>query len=136
MTSLCRCLTLIWCLGFGLCWPSYGQEAKPQSQADPLSALELRELVARLAELRIARAKIAVLHGHINARDQIDAREKAFWERSLEIERRGVALAERERDIERTRADFYEGAFKAATKKRSRLCTLAKISTLGIARCY
>lgn len=106
-------------------WSSYGQE-KPPAPAAPLSAEEKRELLGRLHDLKVARAELEVLHGHVDADEKQDEREKILAARELELERRATAIAETERDVEKQRADFYEGAFKALTKKPSRLARAAK----------
>lgn len=114
---------------FALCWPSYGQEPAP------LTDQELQEIQARLGELMVARAELAVLHRHLEQRDAVDARERAAWERSLEAERRMIAATEKERDLQQERAAFYEAALKAATRKRGLACRIGKIVSLGLVRC-
>jgi len=107
----------------------------PSQDSAPLADAEKREVLDRLVELRIARAELSVLHGHLDQRDRLDAREKAAWERSLELEKKATALAGRETAIERQRAEFAEAALKAATRGRSVKCRIGKLISLGLIRC-
>ena len=106
-----------------------------QSLPEPLQPSELRQILSQLYELRALREQVAAYEAYVTRDQEQDARERASYERALELERQATALAVRETDIERQRADLYEGLYRALTKKPGWTCTLKKILTLGIARC-
>lgn len=109
----CLSLLLISILLFATPWPSFAQER------GPLTELEKREVLARLHELRIARAELEVLHDYVDKDEAQDKRERELAARELANEKRATALAERERDLEKTRADQLDALLKAASKKPS-----------------
>jgi hypothetical protein len=106
-----------------------------QQDSSPLSDNEKRQILGQLLELKSCRVEAATYEKYTEREHQQDAREKANYERSLELERQATAIAEKERDLNKDRAAFYEQAFKSVTKKPGVLCRLARFFTLGIARC-
>ena len=101
-----------------------------QSQGNsPLSPEEKRTILLQLHELKSCRETTAV-YGQYVARDkEQDGREKANYERSLELEKEATRLANE-------RAKFYEDAFKSVTRKPGGFgCVMGKIFTLGLYRC-
>lgn len=134
MARRLRCLLLTWTMLSGASLPIFAQEA-PRQPAAPLTEAERREVLDRLYELRVTKAELSVLNDHLEKRDALDAREKAAWERSIEIEKKATALAERERDLEKARGDFLNEQLKAATKGRSVGCTILKLLPPWIWRC-
>lgn len=103
---------------------------------EPLTSLEKREILVRLAELKNAREKIAILEAAI-AQDKInDQRESDLNEKALANERRATELAQAEASTWKDKAQTFEAAYNAVKpKKRSFGCTCKKIFTIGIARC-
>jgi hypothetical protein len=65
----------------------------------------------------------------------LDVQEKANADRALELEKQATALAQRERDIERDRANTFESLYRSVTKKPGIGCRVARALTLGIVRC-
>ena len=108
------------------------QQSLPEQ---PLQPNELRQILAQLYELRALRGQVAAYDAYVMRDQEQDARERAAYERALELERQATALAVRETAVERQRADLYEGLYMALTKKRGWTCTLKRIFTLGLGRC-
>jgi hypothetical protein len=90
-----------------------------------------------LYELEAARAKIAAYEDWIKREQDLDAREKAVQQQSLDIEKKQTELAQRERDLAQDQARFYKDLYTSATKSRG--CrvfgTIARIFSLGAYRC-
>ena len=101
-----------------------------QSQGNsPLSPEEKRTILLQLHELKSCRETVKVYEDYAARDREQDAREKANYERSLELEREATRLANE-------RAAFYESAFKSVTKRPGGFgCIMGKIFTLGIYRC-
>ena len=106
-----------------------------QSLPDPLQVNELRQILAQLYELKALREQVAAYQIYVERDREQDAREKASYDRSLELERQATALAERETNVEKMRGDMYENLYRSLSKKPGWGCTLKRIFTLGIARC-
>lgn len=77
------------------------------ASSQELTPDEGRLILGQLYELRSARAELEVYREH----------------------------AERERDLERDRTETYRALYDSVTRGRSWQCTLAKVVTLGMARC-
>ena len=88
-----------------------------------------REIVLRLAELKLAREKIALQQQYIE-------RDKDQDRREAELADQRTALALQERDLWKEKAEQYKTAYESLTKGRSKGCWVAKIMTVGIARCH
>jgi hypothetical protein len=108
------------------------QEISPQPA---LSETEKRQVLGQLYELKTCRDQVATLTGAISDDRKLDEKERANYERALELERQATSLAQKERDLEKERAVFYEQAYKAIVKGPGIGCRIAKVLTLGIARC-
>jgi hypothetical protein len=106
-----------------------------QQNSQPLSDSEKRQVLGQLLELKSCRQESAAYEKYVEREQAQDVRERANYERSLELERQAAAIEEKERDLYRDRAAFYEQAFRSVMKKPGRLCRLARILTFGIARC-
>ena len=109
--------------------------ALSQQNSQPLSDSEKRQVLGQLLELKSCRQESAAYEKYVGREQEQDVRERANYERSLELERQATAIAEKERDLYKDRAAFYEQAFRSVTKKPGTLCRLARFFTLGIARC-
>lgn len=72
---------------------------------------------------------------HIERDQEQDARERATWERALELERRATGLAEQERDLAREKAALYEDLYRGVTRGPGIGCRILRVLTLGIHRC-
>jgi len=66
---------------------------------------------------------------------ELDARDRATWERALELERRATGLAEQERDLAREQAALYENLYRGMTRGPGIGCRILRVLTLGIHRC-
>ena len=124
---------------FALSLPSYGG-VTPLSplaarQAAPLTSSELRETLSRLIELQASRARVLAQAEHIDRLEQLHARELELHAAQLKLEQQRTSIAERERDVEQSRADQYEDLLEARNRGRSAGCVMKKIFTFGIARC-
>jgi len=71
----------------------------------------------------------------VSRESEQDAREKANSERALDLEKQATAIARRERDLAIDKANTFEQLYRSVTKKPGIGCRLAKIFTLGLARC-
>jgi hypothetical protein len=105
------------------------------SPAAPLNEPEKRQVLSQLYELKTCREQVSVLSDATAADRKQDERERANYERALEIEKQATSLAQRERDLEKERAAFYEQSYRALMKGPGIGCRIVKILTLGIARC-
>ncbi len=92
-------------------------------------------MLSQLFELKACREQVSVYVGATAADRQLDEKEQANYERALELERQATALAQRERDLEKDRATFYEQSYRALIKGPGIWCRVAKVLTLGITRC-
>ena len=109
----------------------YAQEKNPE----PLSNLELRDILLRLSQLPLAWDEIDLLKKTMAQNEELNARERAVAGKELEIEKQRTALAEKEAGIERERASLYQQAFERLTRKRGFGCAVKKAATFGLARC-
>ena len=87
-----------------------------------------RQIIERLEELKIRRQQVQMLQSIIDRDAQQDQREK-------ELNDKQIALISQERDIYREEAAKYKKAFEDATRGRSKKCWVAKVLTIGLARC-
>ena len=107
-----------------------------QSPANsPLTPDEGRQVLGQLLELGSCREESAELSGHIDRDREQDARERATWERAVELERRATGLAEQERDLALERAALYEDLYRGVTGGPGIGCRILRVITLGIHRC-
>jgi hypothetical protein len=66
----------------------------------------------------------------------LDVKEKEYWKKALDLEKEKTALEKKRADTEADRALYYEGLYKAATKKKGGIkCFLKRFFTAGLARC-
>jgi hypothetical protein len=106
-----------------------------QQNSPPLNDSEKRRILGQLYELKSCREEVSAF-GEYSSRDlEQDSREKANYERALELERQATALAQKERDLAQEKAAFYEQAFRSVTKKPGIGCRILKAITLGLSRC-
>ncbi len=113
--------------------PSFTQEI-PNANS-PLGTDELREGILRIEQGVLAAKEADLLRKSMADRDTLSQRERDIAARELETEKQRTELAQQKADIEKSRGDFYENAFKTVTKKTSGLCHVARVFTLGLARC-
>lgn len=114
---------------------SCGTPFVQSQESSPLHPEELRTVLFQLYELRSCREHIKTLDSHIERDMEQDAREKANYERALELERQATALAHGERDLAREKAVLYEDLYRSVTKKPGIGCRILRAITLGIHRC-
>lgn len=113
-----------------------GQNYALSQNNSPPTPDEGRRILGQLYELQSCRSESGAYQEYVERDKEQDAREKANYERSLELEKRATALAEKERDLEREKAETYKGMFEAVTKKGIGLgCVMKKVFTLGLGRC-
>ncbi len=122
--------TLLLCLMIA-CGTTYAQS--PANS--PLTPDEGRQVLGQLLELGNCREESAELTQHIDRDRELDARDRATWDRALELERRATGLAEQERDLALARAAFYEDLYRGVTRGPSIGCRILRVITLGIHRC-
>lgn len=101
----------------------------------PLTPDEGRQVLGQLLELGSCREEVRELSGHIDRDREQDARERATWERALELERRATGLAEQERDLAREKAALYEDLYRGVTRGPGIGCRILRVLTLGMHRC-
>lgn len=106
-----------------------------QENSQPLSVDERRLVLIQLMELKLARREIAAYQAYVERDAEQDAREKALAARELEVEKKATANETARADIAQDKANYWESAYKAVTKKPGVGCKLKKVFTLGIARC-
>jgi hypothetical protein len=117
--------------------PSPTTTAAPSSDGNnaPLTPDELREAILRIEYGILAGKEADLLKRSMAERDTLSQREKDIAARELQTEKDRTALANQKADIEKARGDFYEGAFKSVTKGTSVGCKIARVFTLGLAKC-
>lgn len=107
----------------------------PSQDQSPLTPDEIREGALRIEQLILARREAELLKQALTREQELAERERQLAERELSTEKQRSELASKETSIQKDRADFYEMAFKEATKGRSFGCKLAKVLTIGLAKC-
>lgn len=100
-----------------------------------LSPQELRENLVRLVELEALRSENQVYRSYIQREAALATKEQANSDKALALANQATELAKRETELERKRADFYKNAYETVTKGRSKGCWVAKVLTIGLARC-
>lgn len=106
-----------------------------QLPPQPLTEPERREILHRLVQLESALAENRVFAAYIERETALAKKEQANSDEGIRLAGEATRLAQRETELERERADFYENAYKTLSKGRTKKCTLLKILTIGIARC-
>ena len=101
----------------------------------PLTPDEGRQILGQLLELESCREGSAEMARYIERDRELDARDRATWERALELERRATGLAEQERDLAREQAALYENLYRGMTRGPGIGCRILRVLTLGIHRC-
>ncbi len=109
--------------------------AVPSSNQTALSPDEIREGILRIEQGILSAREAALLRKAIIDQEGLAERERAIASRELEAERQRAALESQRAETEKARGDFYENAFKTVTKKTSTMCHIARVFTLGLARC-
>ncbi len=127
--NLCRTMLLM------VAFASLSLAQGPPNPNAPLSPDEIREAILRIEQGILAGKEAELLRKSIADRDALSERERAIAARELETEKQRTDLAQQKADAEKTRGDFYENAFKTVTKKTSSWCQVARVFTLGLARC-
>jgi len=107
-----------------------------QQLQSPLNETEKRLVLGQLLELKSCRQETAAYKDFIARESDLSAKERANYDRALDLEKQATALAQKERDLAQDKANFYEQAYHTATKKPGIGCQIVKALTLGIARCH
>ncbi len=89
----------------------------------------------QLIELRSARVTIQAYEEFVAREGELSAKEKATWERALELEKQSAELAKKEADLYRDQALFYKAALDACRRQPGFWCRLARLITGGLWRC-
>lgn len=102
-----------------------------QSQENsPLNSEEKRTILLQLHELKSCRESTAVYEQYVARDREQDAREKANYERSLELEQEATRLATE-------KMQFYKDAYLTLTKKPGWWCSWGRwVFALGIPKCH
>jgi hypothetical protein len=106
-----------------------------QNSQDPLSPEEKRQILGQLYELRSCRDQVKTYEQFVSRDQEQDAREKANFEKALELEKQSTTLAMKERDLAQEKANLYEQLYRSVAKKPEAGCRILRVVTLGIARC-
>lgn len=109
--------------------------AAPLYASDPLTEQELREVILRLDELKLAKQQITLYERNLDLERMQVQREKEWQFRQDQLNQKEIDLLGRERDLWKAKAEEYQAAFKMTSKGRSKKCWAFKILTFGIARC-
>jgi hypothetical protein len=104
-------------------------------QSSPLTPEERRLVLGQLIELQSCREIVSAYEAHTARDADLDAREKATWERALDLERQATTLAHGERDLAREKAALYEDLYRSVTKRSGVGCRILRAVTMGIHRC-
>ncbi len=109
----------------------------PQSSPPPpaLTEAEKRRILSQLLELRSCLASVSAYEGFVAHETEQDAKEKVLAARALDLERQATALAQKERDLQKERADLYESLYRSVTRKPGLGCRILRVLSLGLARC-
>ena len=109
--------------------------APSAASSQELTTDEGRLILGQLYELRSARTELEAYREHVERDAELDIRERENADRALDLERRATIIAERERDLEKDRAETYRALYESVTTGRSWKCKVAKVFTLGLAQC-
>ena len=117
------------------CQGSVNQEGPPAPEA-PLTVDEKRLILRHLVSIESMRAELALYRDHVRRERELAEKERANGEKALELAAQEAGLVRRELELERRRADFYEAAYKALGKGRSRRCWFLKIVSAWMIPCH
>lgn len=106
-----------------------------QLPPQPLTEAERREILHRLVQLESALAENRIYAAYIERESALAKKEQANSDEAIRLANEAARLAQKETELERQRADFYENAYKALSKGRSKKCWFLKVITIGLARC-
>jgi len=101
----------------------------------PLTPDELREATFRIEQGILSAREADLLRQTLNSQLQLIDRERDLATRELTLERERTSLANQAAAIQKDRADFYEQAFKTVSKTTSSWCKVARVFTMGLAKC-
>jgi hypothetical protein len=116
-----------------LSWtPLYGQ-----SQTSlPLNDNEKRQIIGQLIELRACRESVSAYEEFVKRELDLYEKERANWQRGIELEKQATVLAQKERDLALEKAKFYEDAFRTVSRKPGGFwCGVKKLFSFGMYRC-
>lgn len=111
------------------------QNSQPAPQLQPLNEDEKRQILSQLYELQSCRQAVSFFEDFVKREREQDLREQKNAERALELEQQATKLAERDRDIWKEKAEFYEQAFRTLTRPSKFSCVMRMIVSVGIWRC-
>lgn len=111
------------------------QQNSTEQQSAQLNEAEKRRILAQLYELQSARQTLVLYSDYIKRLDDQAKREQDLCVRTVDLEKKATALAEKERDLYKDQANTWQQMYKVATKKPGWTCILKRIVTLGLGRC-
>jgi hypothetical protein len=100
------------------------QQSSPPA---PLTESEKRAILGQLYELQACRNQVAAYSDFVSRDAAQDAREKASFERALELERQATALKQKEVDLANEKASLYESLYRSVTKRPGWWCRFRRI---------
>jgi len=89
----------------------------------------------QLYELKSCREITTLFKDYAVRESSLDDNEKANYLRAIELEKQGIDLARKERDLYKEQVETYKQLYLIATKKPGFMCRFFKVITLGIGRC-
>lgn len=101
----------------------------------PLTADELRVTATNLLDGLAAKDKAKFLESQMAAMEEIRIMREQLLNERVDDEKARTALAQKEAAFERDRAEFYRQSFEQVSGGRSFWCGVAKVFTLGLAKC-
>lgn len=110
-------------------------QSQQSSPVPPLSNEEKRRILAQLYELQSCRGQVASYEEFVDREREQDERERANWQRAVDLEKQATVLAQKERDLALEKTAFYEAQFKSLTKRPGLGCRVLAAITLGVHRC-
>jgi hypothetical protein len=101
----------------------------------PLVDAEKRVVIVQLIKTASLAIQVAAYQDFVQKEQVQHDQEQLGNAKALEIEKQATSLAQKERDLQKERADMYEQLYKSVTKKPGVGCWIWRILTLGIHNC-
>ena len=112
-----------------------GLPTDTSNHVELLNEKESRLVVMQLDELSVRRQQVIDYEGLLKQQKEQNGKDVALCSEQIKLINERDTLLEKEKNAAVERANFYEDAYKITNKGRSFKCTMAKIFTLGMAKC-